>query len=144
MLEQHEQSFSKMVVLQIYCLYIRVDCEGGLYVQVSRVQATRAVSLPDVLEEGGSGRVGNKERSSGRRSKSKVGRHYHQLPSSSSLSLSSSSSLPRWRGTRRAVRTCCSCNTRPRGKELANKLEGGLLLQLRQKDQIVGLGTSRF
>ena len=31
--------------------------------QVSRVQATRAVSLPDVLEEGGRGR----ERSRGRR-----------------------------------------------------------------------------
>ena len=57
MLEQHVhvQSFSKLVVLQIYCLYTRVDCEGGLYVQVSRVQATRAVSLPDVLEEGGGG-----------------------------------------------------------------------------------------
>ena len=77
MLEQHEQSISKMVVLQIYCMYIRVDCEGGLYVQVSRVQATRAVSLPDVLEEGGGGRVGNKERSSGRRSKANVGRQYH-------------------------------------------------------------------
>ena len=61
----------------MYCLYIRVNCEGGLYVQVSRVQATRAVSLPDVLEEGGGGRVGNKERSSGRRSKAKVGRQYH-------------------------------------------------------------------
>ena len=79
MLEQNVQSFSKLVVLQIYCVYIRVDCEGGLYVQVSRVQATRAVSLPDVLEEGGSGRVGNKERSSGRRSKAKVGRQYHLL-----------------------------------------------------------------
>ena len=70
MLEQHVQSFSKLVVLQIYCVYIRVDCEGGLYVQVSRVQATRAVSLPDVLEEGGRGR----ERSRGRRKVNKVDR----------------------------------------------------------------------
>ena len=38
--------------------------------QVSRVQATRAVSLPDVLEEGGRGR----ERSRGRRKVNKVDR----------------------------------------------------------------------
>ena len=37
---------------------------------MSRVQATRAVSLPDVLEEGGRGR----ERSRGRRKVSKVDR----------------------------------------------------------------------